>query len=232
MEPRPSAVSRTSPIAITCLVLALLSAAGGMIFWYAPTEATMGDVQRILYLHVAVAWSGLLGSVGMGACGLAYLLSRDLRWDHWARAAGEVSWLCVSMTLLTGSMWAQVAWGVWWTWEPRLTSALLLWLILAGIFLVRSGLDDPHHQARIGGVLALLAVADIPLIVMATRWFRGVHPVAPRMDERMHLTLLVTAVSFTIFFAWCVVQRRRQLALAERAATLDARLAAHGLTEE
>lgn len=202
-------------------VVCLLSAAFLLIFLYAPTEATMGDVQRILYLHVSVAWCGLMGCLAMGVCGAGYLQRRRLEWDHWSQAAAEVGWLCITLTLVTGSLWARAAWGVWWTWEPRLTSSLVLWLIFSGIFLVRAGVDDPHRRARLGAVLALLGVADLPLVVMATRWFRGVHPVAPEMDGHMRVTLLAAVLSFTAFFFYCVVQRRRQLGLVERTAALE-----------
>lgn len=209
-------------LAVAMVILSLLVAAILAIFFYAPTEATMGDVQRILYLHVSVAWGGLAGCLGMGTCGAIYLLRRRLEWEHWSLAAAEAGWLCATLTLVTGSLWAHEAWGVWWTWEPRLTASLVLWLIFAGIFLVRAGIDDPHRRARIGAVLAILAVADIPLVVMATRWFRGMHPVAPEMDLRMRLVLLVAVVSVTAFFVFLVIQRRFQLELSERAAAVEA----------
>lgn len=205
------------------LFLFLLGPALGMIFWYAPAESTMGEVQRILYLHVPVAWCGLAGCLAMGICGVVYLIRRDLQWDHWSQAAAEVGWLCSTLTLITGSLWAREAWGVWWTWEPRLTSSLVLWFIYLGYFAVRASLEDPQRRARVGAVFALMGLADVPLIVLATRWFRGVHPVTPEMDPRMRLTLLVAAVSFTAFFAFIVHLRRQQVDVAEQCACLEAR---------
>ena|SRR5581483_11886253 len=205
------------PLLFPCL----LGPALLMIFLYAPTEATMGAVQRILYLHVPVAWCGLAGCLAMATCGALGLCRRDLKWDHWSRAAAEVGWLCTTLTLATGSLWAREAWGVWWTWEPRLTFSLLLWLIYASFFLVRASLDDPQRRARVAAVLALLGAADMPLILLATRWFRGVHPVSPEMDAAMRLTLLVSAVSFIAFFAFLTLLRQRQLALAEQCAALE-----------
>jgi heme exporter protein C len=206
------------------LIAFLLSIALVLIFTYAPTEATMGSVQRILYLHVSVAWCGFAGSLGMGACGAVYLSRHRLAWDHWAQSAGEVGWLCVTLTLITGSLWARQAWGVWWTWEPRLTSLLVLWMILAGIFLVRAGIDDPFRRARVGALLSILGVVDLPLVLLATRWFRGVHPVAPRMDPRMQFVLFIAVAGFAAFFIWLTLLRRAQLAIAERIAALEARL--------
>jgi heme exporter protein C len=200
-----------------CLILTSI-----LIFVVAPTEETMGDVQRILYLHVAVAWCGLACGLAMGCSAAVYLLGRHLAWDHWSQAAAEVGWLCSTLTLVTGSAWAHEAWGTWWTWEPRLTSTLILWIIYAGIIVTRRSIEDPHRRARIGGMLAIAGTCDIPLVVMATRWFRGIHPVAPEMDARMRLVLLASVVCFTALFVYLLAQRRRQLGLRERSAQMEA----------
>jgi heme exporter protein C len=204
-------------VVVACLLLTSLF----MIFFVAPTESTMGDVQRIVYLHVSVAWCGLVAMIAMGCCGAMYLVRRRLEWDFWSQAAAEVGYLCTTLTLITGSAWAHEAWGTWWTWEPRLTSSLVLWIMYSGILLVRSSIEDPHRRGRIGAVLAIIGVADVPLVLMATRWFRGVHPIAPEMDPRMHIVLLVAVVSFTVLFAYLAVLRRRQLEISDRTAELE-----------
>jgi heme exporter protein C len=209
--------SRSAALAVVgVVVLALL-----LIFVVAPTEATMGDVQRIVYLHVSVAWFGLAGYVAMGVCSGMHLGRRRLVWDDWAQAAGEVGWLCTTLTLVTGSVWAHEAWGVWWTWEPRLTSSLILWIIYAGIFLVRLSIDDPLRRARVGGCLALIGMVDVPLVIVATRWFRGVHPATPEMDPRMQLVLLGSVICFSALFSYLVVLRRCQLMRCKRTAELE-----------
>ena len=129
------------PLAVAILALCLI----------APTEGTMGHVQRIVYVHVPVAWLGLLGLPVMAGSGIMYLARRQLAWDHWFQAAGELGWLCCSLTLVTGSLWARRAWGTWWEWDPRLTTYFILWVIYSGILMVRSGLEDPHQRARING---------------------------------------------------------------------------------
>jgi heme exporter protein C len=135
------------------LVVALMCAAAHwMIFVVAPREATMGEVQRIVYLHVAVAWCGLAGCIAMGGSAVMYLLRRTHVWDQWSQASAELGWLCTTLTLATGSLWAHEAWNTWWTWEPRLTSSLILWMLFAGYFLVRSSLDDTQHRARVSAV--------------------------------------------------------------------------------
>jgi heme exporter protein C len=151
-----------------------------------------------------------------------YLVRRDVRWDHWSQAAGEVGWLCSSLTLITGSLWARQAWGVWWTWEPRLTSSLVLWFIYMGFFVVRASLEDPQRRARVGAVFALVGVADVPLVLLATRLYRGVHPITPEMDPRMRLTLLTAGIAFLAFFALVACLRRQQLEVAEQCACLEA----------
>lgn len=191
------------PLAVAILALCLI----------APTEETMGHVQRIVYVHVPVAWIGLLGLLVMAGSGIMYLARRQLAWDHWLQSAGELGWLCCGLTLVTGSLWARQAWGTWWEWDPRLTTFFILWVVYSGILMVRSGLEDPHQRARIGAVLAILGAVDIPLVVMATHWFRGMHPASPEMVPAMRMTLILSVVAFMAFFAMLAVRRRNQLQL-------------------
>jgi len=213
---RRLSISTISILAASFGVSALLAACGWMIFLFAPREITMGDVQRIVYLHVAVAWCGLAGCVAMGLTAAAYLARRNSVWDHWSQAAGELGWLCATLTLATGSLWAHEAWNTWWTWEPRLTASLVLWTVFAGYFLVRASIEDAQRRARLSAVLAILALADVPLVIMATRWFRGIHPVTPEMDPRMRIVLLISIVSFSALFILLAILRKEQLELAAR----------------
>jgi heme exporter protein C len=190
---------------------AALAAAVWMAFCFAPTERTMGDAQRIVYVHVPVAWLGLLGMVATAGCGAAYLRRRNLHWDAWAQSAAEVGWVCCTLTLITGSLWARSAWGTWWEWDPRLTTAFILWMIYSGVLFARSSVDDPHRRARLGAVLTILGSLDIPMVVMATRWFRGLHPVKPEMIASMRITLLAGVVCWTALFVWLTLLRRRQI---------------------
>ena len=179
----------------------------------APTEATMGHSQRVLYVHVSVAWLALVGFIVVAATGLLYLLRRDLWWDRWAQAAAELGWLCACLTLMTGSLWAHSAWGTWWTWDPRLITSFILWALYGGYLVSRGNLDDPHCRARVAAVLAIVGVLDVPLVIMATRWFRAIHPVSPTMEPSMRLVLLLTVAGFTAFTTLLVVCRRNQLQL-------------------
>jgi heme exporter protein C len=212
-----------SGLAASLGVAVLLAACGWMIFVFAPCEITMGDVQRIVYLHVAVAWCGLASCVAMGLAAAVYLTRRSPAWDHWSQAAAELGWLCSTLTLVTGSLWAHDAWNTWWTWEPRLTASLVLWIVFAGYFLVRASIEDAQRRARLSAVLAILAMADIPMVIMATRWFRGIHPVTPEMDPRMRLVMLTSVVGFTALFVLLTVLRKGQLDLAANVTSLERR---------
>jgi heme exporter protein C len=116
------------------LVLCALSFLGmmislWMIFLYAPTDAVQGDVQRIFYFHVPMAWVGMLSFVILTVAGLVYLWKGDERWDWVARAAAEVGVVFLTLALILGSLWGKATWGTWWTWDPKLTTTLILWFI-------------------------------------------------------------------------------------------------------
>jgi heme exporter protein C len=198
-------------VSLHVLAAALLSAAVVGIFLLAPAEETMGDVQRIMYVHVAVAWFSLMACVAMAGSGIGYLATRNLAWDHWSHAATEVGWLAATLTLATGSLWARMAWGAWWTWDPRLTTVFLLWAIYSGCLLVRGGVEEPRRAARLGAVLAVVALLDLPLIVLATHWFRGIHPKAPVMEPGMRTVLWLSVAGFGSVLALLLARRRSQL---------------------
>jgi heme exporter protein C len=195
------------------LVTAMLCASMLSVFLLAPEEQSMGAAQRIVYVHVSVAWFGLIGFLLATAAGGMYLWRRSIGWDEWAQAAAEIGWMCTSLTLATGSLWAHEAWNTWWTWDPRLTTSLILWTIYAGYYVVRSSIADPHRRARAAAVLSIVGALDVPMVVMATRWFRGIHPVAPVMEPLMRFVLFLTAISFTVFFGYLLIRRRMQLSL-------------------
>ena len=214
-------VSKSShPVLWTSLVGVLLTVSI-VAMYLAPTEQTMGDAQRVMYVHIAVAWMALLGFIAIASCGLGYLLSRNLWWDQWSQATGEIGWICSTLTLITGSLWAHAAWGTWWTWDPRLVTSFILWAFYCGNLILRNGLEDVHQRARLGAVLAIIGVADVPLVVMATRWFRGIHPVSPEMEPSMRYVLLASVVGLTAIMSLLLVRRRTQLQLESRVAHLE-----------
>jgi heme exporter protein C len=177
----------------------------------APADRGMGDSQRIVYVHVPIAWFSLVAFLGMATTSLLYLYRRESKWDAWSQAAAEVGWLCCGLTLITGSFWAHEAWGTWWTWDPRLTTFVFLWMVYSGSLVVRRSLIDSARRARVSAVLAALGLVDLPLVTMATRWFRGIHPVSPEMEPAMRLVLLVTVCGFSIMLGFLTVQRQLQI---------------------
>jgi heme exporter protein C len=223
-SPKRTGLARARRLAPALLATALAASAVTAI-GAAPTELTMGHAQRVVYVHVAVAWIALLSYLYVAGAGLFYLLRRDLRWDHGAAAAGEVGWIAATLTLATGSLWARSAWGTWWTWDPRLVTAFVLWSLYGGYLLLRRGLDDPHARARAGAVLALVGVADVPLVIMATRWFRTIHPTSPELEPAMRWALVLAGIALGAFATLLVRARASQLALEARLSQLERSLA-------
>jgi heme exporter protein C len=168
-------------------------------------------MHQIVYLHVPVAWLGLLGLLLTAGGGAMYLGTRNRLWDQWSQAAAELGWLCCGLTLATGSLWAHAAWGTWWTWDPRLTSALILWMIYSGYLILRAQIDDPHRRSRLSAVFAILGALDVPLVVVAAHWFRGIHPAAVSPEPAMQAALGCSVAGFTVLFVLLLVCRRRQL---------------------
>ena len=152
------------------------------IFWYAPVEKTMGLVQKIFYIHVPSAFLAFFSFFLTFLASILYLYKKSAKWDSLAYCSAEIGVIFCTIVLITGPIWAKPIWNVWWTWDPRLTFALILWMIYSGCLVVRAGLEDPHRRARVGAVLAIVGMLDIPMVFMATRWFRGVHPASPEME--------------------------------------------------
>ena len=110
------------------------------------------------------------------ACAIGYLVTKDLRFDSVAASINEVSLAFASITLCTGSIWGRIIWGIWWTWDPRLTSFFVCWLIYVGYFMLRRAIDDPNARARLSAVLSIFACVDIVLVWKSIEWFRTQHP--------------------------------------------------------
>lgn len=178
-----------------------------MVFFWVPTEASMGVVQRIFYIHVPSAWVAFLAFGIVAVCGAVYLWLGDERLDAAAVSAAEGGMVFTTIVLLTGPLWARIAWGTWWTWEPRLTLTLLLWFIYLGYFLVRASSESPQRGKRFAAVVGIVGALNIPLIHLSVVWFRSLHPEpvvmkpeGPTLDPAMLRTLLVGGVSFLCIF--------------------------------
>src|SRR5260370_31142480 len=126
-----------------------------MIFLYAPTDAIQGQPQRIFYFHIPMAWLGMLGFAVVTVAGIGYLVKRDERWDWAAQASAELGAFFITLALITGSIWGKTTWGTWWTWDARLTTTLILWVIYIGYLMLRSSIDRTHTTAPAAAAFAI-----------------------------------------------------------------------------
>ncbi len=205
----------------------LFTAAVGMVFFYAPTEAVMGDVQRVFYFHVASGWVGMLGFIVAAVAGVVYLRTGRRQWDIVGLSAVEIGIVFVFITIVTGSIWARPVWNTWWTWDPRLTTAAIMELIYAAYVMLRQGIEDPDRRARFGAVYAIVGFVSVPLTFMSARMFRTIHPIvigtnqpgaagAFDMTPKMLQTFLFSLITFTFIFADLLWRRIRLGKLADK----------------
>jgi heme exporter protein C len=189
-----------------------------MIFFYAPTEAVQGDVQRIFYIHVPSAWLAYIAFIIVAAASIMVLARRNdwERWDRIAVAGAEVGVLFTSIVLTTGPIWARRVWGVWWAWDARLTSTLVLWLIYVGYLAFRGLAPPDERRARLGAVIGVVGAIDIPVVHFAVTWWLSAHPDptvlragGPDLPGQMMLTLLVSFVALALVFATFLLVRIR-----------------------
>jgi len=198
---------RWSGAVLGVLGLALVMVVHWQVFFWVSTERTMGVVQRIFYIHVPAAWVAFMAFGIVAICSAVYLWLKDERLDMAAVAAAEGGMLFTTIVLLTGPLWGRVAWGTWWTWEPRLTFTLLLWFIYLGYFLVRSSTENPQRGKRFAAVVGIVGALDIPLIHVSVQFFRSQHPKAvvinpegPSLQGEMLTTLFTGLLAFTVLF--------------------------------
>ncbi len=191
------------------------------IFAYAPIEMHMGLVQKIFYMHLPVAWWGFMSFFVLFVASIAYLKTRSPRWDALAKAAAELGVLCATLTLITGAIWGRHSWGVWWTWDPRLTTALIMWFVYTGYLILR-GLPMPAaRNANIRAVVGIVAFIDVPLVFFSARLWRSIHPAVfasqgGGLDDAMKVTLFVCLASFGLFWLGLLCLRKKQLEQEER----------------
>jgi heme exporter protein C len=187
-------------IVTASIVLALF-----MAFLFAPTEATMGDVQRIFYFHVPSAWAAFLAFSVVFVASVQWLRTKQTRWDAMAVSATEVGIVFCSIALITGSIWAKPTWGTWWDWDPRLTTTLILWLIYVSYLMLRTSVENPARRASLSAVVGIVGFVDVPIVFMSIRWWRTIHPVLLGsggfdMAPSMVVTLVICVAAFTLLF--------------------------------
>jgi len=185
------------------------------IFMVAPTDSVLGHVQRVFYFHVPIAIMSFLAFFVVFIGSLMYLIKRTPKWDAVAHASAEVGVVFVTLALLTGIIWARPVWNTWWTWEPRLTTTMILWLIYVAYLMVRSYAPSQSKGAIYAAVVGIIGFIDVPIVYYSVVWWRSIHPspvVGPfaqsdALDGTMALILLYSLITFLFFFAYMVVER-------------------------
>jgi heme exporter protein C len=141
-----------------------------------PEEASQGIIFKIIFFHVPMAIAAMLGSFVALVASVLFLATRNFRYDALAVSATEVGLVLLAGNLVTGSIWGRVAWGVWWAWDARLTSALVCWLLYAGYMMLRRAIEEPTQRATFAAVFSILAFIDVPIVIFSIKWWRTQHP--------------------------------------------------------
>jgi heme exporter protein C len=171
----------------------------------------MGIVQRIFYLMVPMGWLAMLAFFIVFIGSIFYLVKREGKWDILAHSSAEVGIIFTTLALIVGAIWAKPIWGVWWSWEPRLTATLVLWFIYLAYLMVRSFATEASQGARFAAVVGIIGFVDIPIIALATTLWRGMHPGAVifqgGLAPSMLLTLMVSIIAFTTLYLLLLIQK-------------------------
>jgi len=190
-----------------------------------PADAEQGDVQRLMYVHVPAAWLAFLSFAVVFVASVAYLRTGRIRWDRVAVASAEIGVLFCVLTLALGSLWGRPVWGTWWTWDPRLTTTVVLLLIYVGYLSLRSVADSPSRRAHWSAVVGVVGFVDVPIVHMSVVWWRSLHqeasvirPGTPTMDTSMLMALLLGTVAFSIAYGYLMAVRLRIGRLEDHAA--------------
>ncbi len=212
--------------ALGAVALAMVASGAWLGLVWAPPDREMGDVQRIMYAHVPSVWMALLAVTLNFGCSIAYLIWNKWPADALAEASAEVGVLFGAVGVTLGSIWGRPTWGVWWTWDPRLTTAAIMLVSYAGYLALRRFVEDPERRAAWSAVVAIIAFVDIPILWFSVRWWRSLHQAQSSpstVDPQMTFVLRWNAFAFLavlIAFVWsryriALRDQQRELALPE-----------------
>ena len=205
-----------SPARNVLLLLSGVSMVGVLylVFLYAPTDRNLGLSQRIFYFHVSMAWVGFLAFFWVLVGSVGYLWKRSQRMDRLAYSSAEIGVVFTTLMLITGVLWAKPSWGVWWTWDPKLTTSLILWLIYVAYLMLRAYSPRGDQGARFAAVLGIIGFIDVPIIYLSVVWWRTVHPnvvgtaATGSLEPSMRMVLMACTVAFTLLFAYLLMDRQ------------------------
>lgn len=192
----------------------LVIAAAYASFFIAPTERTMGDIQRIFYFHVGSAWAGMDAFFVCFLANLLYVWKRQQKYDSLAVSCAEVGAVLTTVVLITGPIWAKPVWGIYWTWDARLTSTFVLWLLYISYLLLRSLIEEADRRALLSALFGIFAFIDVPLVFFSIRWWRTQHPAPVIMggagsglDPLMSKVFFFNVFAMHVFALFLIVER-------------------------
>ncbi|MFO7587578.1 MAG: cytochrome c biogenesis protein CcsA [Gemmatimonadota bacterium] len=224
-----SVTAKSKPATLLGLVALAALLAGSVVgLFVVRADAAQGDVQRLMYVHVPAAWLAFLSFFIVFLMSVLYLIQRDLRWDRVASSSAEIGVVFTVLTLALGSMWGKPTWGVWWTWDPRLTTTAIMLAIYVGYLAIRSFADDPDKRARWAAIVGIIGFANVPIVYLSVIWWRTLHqpPSSPRsVAPEILWTLMLNLAAFTLVYVYLMMRRIR---LARLEGKLEQRMAYHG----
>ena len=204
----------TKRVILGAVAVLLVLAGGYAAFFIAPTERTMGLLQRIFYFHAATAWAGMDAFAVCFIANLLYVWKRKQSFDALGVASAEVGLVCTTVVLITGPIWAKPAWGIWWTWDARLTSTFVLWLLYISYLLLRSLIEEPDRRALLSALFGIFAYIDVPLVFFSIRWWRTQHPAPVIMggpgsglDPTMSKVFFFNVLAMHVLALFLIVER-------------------------
>ncbi|MDD2943555.1 MAG: cytochrome c biogenesis protein [bacterium] len=214
---------------VPLLAIVLVLFANIMVFTIVPNEAVMGAVQRIFYYHVGSASSSYLTIFLLFVASVFYLLGRKTAWDMLAQASAEVSLLLCSIVLVTGMIWGHSAWNVWWRWEPRLVSFLVLWLILFSYVVMRGFTGHDARFRNFAAVVGIISAVNVPIVIFSIKFLDQTEQLHPEVvaregglsDERFVWALIISILAIAVTSVWFTTVRFMGLVLAERLRRLE-----------
>ena len=204
----------TKRIIFGAVAILLVIAAAYAAFFIAPEERTMGLIQRIFYFHAATAWAGEMTFFVCFLANLLYVWKRQPRYDWLGVSSAEVGLACITVVLITGPVWAHPVWGIWWTWDARLTSTFVLWLLYVSYLLLRTLIEEPDRRALLSALFGIFAFLDVPLVFFSIRWWRTQHPQPVIMggsgsglDPTMSKVFFFSVLAMHVLAAFLIVER-------------------------
>jgi len=201
-------------IALGFVAMLLVVASAYASFYIAPEERTMGLIQRIFYFHVACAWAGFTAFFLCFIGNLMYVWKRQQKYDWLGVSGAEVGLAFTTVVLITGPIWAHPVWGIWWTWDARLTSTFVLWLLYVSYLLLRTLVEEPDRRALLSSLFGIFAFIDVPLVFGAIRWWRTQHPQPVIMggqgsglDPTMKMVFFFSAFAMHVLMVFLLAER-------------------------